>query len=148
MTWTIWTNFHSPIPRRLHIKFGFNRLSGYWGKYVWKYWIWLTWTKVSEWPWPLVLIKLQLTSSTNFDIIAYNSFWKIHSHVTWTIWTNFRYPIPRGFTWNLAPIDPVVSEEMPHLKMLTTYIHTYGRQRPTCAINSLMNLRLRWAKMQ
>ena len=22
MAWTIWTNFHSPIPRRLHMKFG------------------------------------------------------------------------------------------------------------------------------
>ena len=25
-----------------------------------KYWIWEIWTKVSEWPWPLVLIKLHV----------------------------------------------------------------------------------------
>ena len=40
------------------------------------------WTKVNEWPWPLIFIKLQvliwLTASTNLDIIDYNGFWKIH----------------------------------------------------------------------
>ena len=25
VTWTIWANFHSPIPWRLHMKFGFNQ---------------------------------------------------------------------------------------------------------------------------
>ena len=39
-------------------------------------------TKVSEWPWPLIFIKvhilIQVIASTNFDIIDYNSFWKIH----------------------------------------------------------------------
>ena len=33
-------------------------ISGYWGK-VSKYWLWVTWTKVNEWPWPLILIKLR-----------------------------------------------------------------------------------------
>ena len=37
VTWTIWTNFRFPVPRRLHMKFGFNRLSGFRGD-VWKYW--------------------------------------------------------------------------------------------------------------
>ena len=31
LTWTIWTNFCSPVPRRLHMKFGFNRPSGFRG---------------------------------------------------------------------------------------------------------------------
>ena len=34
----------------------------------------------SEWPWPLIFIKLHLlfwyTASTNLDIIDYNNFWK------------------------------------------------------------------------
>ena len=38
VTWTIWTNFRSPIPRRLHMKFGFNRPSGFRGEDVWKCW--------------------------------------------------------------------------------------------------------------
>ena len=28
-TWTIYTNFGSPFPRRLHIKFGFDWLRGF-----------------------------------------------------------------------------------------------------------------------
>ena len=31
-----------PIPYRIHIKFGFNRPSGFSGKEVWKCWIWVT----------------------------------------------------------------------------------------------------------
>ena len=35
------------------------------------------WTKVSEWPWPLIFMQvhelIQLTATTNFDIIVYNS---------------------------------------------------------------------------
>ena len=30
VTWTIWPSFRSPIPRRLHMKFGFNQPFGYW----------------------------------------------------------------------------------------------------------------------
>ena len=37
VTWTIWTSFCFLIPRRLHIKFGFNQPSDYWGKKVKKY---------------------------------------------------------------------------------------------------------------
>ena len=29
VTWTIWTNFHSPIPWRLHMKFGFSHPRGF-----------------------------------------------------------------------------------------------------------------------
>ena len=40
------------------------------------------WTKVNEWHWPLIFIKLhvliRLTASINFDIIDSNSFWNIH----------------------------------------------------------------------
>ena len=32
VTWTIYTNFGSPFPRRLHIKFGFDWLSGFRGE--------------------------------------------------------------------------------------------------------------------
>ena len=76
-------NFRCLIPRRLHMKFGFNQPGGYWGKEVWKYWIWVTWTKVSEWFCPLVLIKLhgliQLTSSTN-TIVSEKSIVLTFSH--------------------------------------------------------------------
>ena len=34
VTRTVWTNFRSPIPWRLHMKFGFNRHSGIWGEDV------------------------------------------------------------------------------------------------------------------
>ena len=37
VTGTIWTNFRSSIQRRLHMKFGFNRPSGFRGD-VWKCW--------------------------------------------------------------------------------------------------------------
>ena len=38
VTWTIWTNFRSPILRRLYMKFGFNRPSGFKAEDVWKCW--------------------------------------------------------------------------------------------------------------
>ena len=34
VTWTIYTNFRSPFPRRLHIKFGINWSSGFQGEDV------------------------------------------------------------------------------------------------------------------
>ena len=37
VTWTVWTYFRSPVPRRLHMKFGFNWPSDFRGD-VWKYW--------------------------------------------------------------------------------------------------------------
>ena len=38
VTWIIYTNFRSPFPRRLHIKFGFDWPSGFSGEDVWKWW--------------------------------------------------------------------------------------------------------------
>ena len=38
VTRTIWTNFHSLIPMRIHIKFAFDRPSGFRGQDVWKCW--------------------------------------------------------------------------------------------------------------
>ena len=32
MTWTIYINFRSPFPRRLHLKFGFDWSSGFRGE--------------------------------------------------------------------------------------------------------------------
>ena len=37
VTWTIWINFRSPVPRRLYMKFGFNQPSCFRGD-VWKCW--------------------------------------------------------------------------------------------------------------
>ena len=34
VTWTTYTNIHSPFPRRLHIKFGFDWPSGFRGEDV------------------------------------------------------------------------------------------------------------------
>ena len=38
VTWIIYINYLSPFPRRLHIKFGFDRSSGFRGEDVWKVW--------------------------------------------------------------------------------------------------------------
>ena len=38
VTRTVWTNFYSPVPRRFHMKFGFNRSSGFRREDVWKCW--------------------------------------------------------------------------------------------------------------
>ena len=38
VTWIIYTNFRSPFPRRLHIKFGFDRPCGFRGEDVRKRW--------------------------------------------------------------------------------------------------------------
>ena len=45
VTWTIWINFRSPVPKRLHMKFGFNRPSGFRGD-VWK--CWQTYTRTTR----------------------------------------------------------------------------------------------------
>ena len=39
---------------------GYVKTSSYWGKEDYKFWIRVIWTKVNEWPWPLVLIKLHV----------------------------------------------------------------------------------------
>ena len=107
VTGTIWANCRSHILQRLHMKFGFNRHSGFSGKELWKCWIWVAldqgqWMNLTidtpswyDWKivesdvkpefthtWPLILIwahvLIQLTASTNFDIIGHNSFWNIH----------------------------------------------------------------------
>ena len=38
VTQTQWTNFCSPIPLRLHMKFGFNTPSGFGEEDLWKWW--------------------------------------------------------------------------------------------------------------
>ena len=38
VTWTIFTNFRSPFPTRLHIKFGFDWPSGFRWDDLWKWW--------------------------------------------------------------------------------------------------------------
>ena len=38
LTWTIYINFGSPFPRRLHIKFGFAWPSGFGGEDLCKWW--------------------------------------------------------------------------------------------------------------
>ena len=39
VTQTLWTNFRSPIPLRLHMKFGFDRPSGFGEEDLWKWWM-------------------------------------------------------------------------------------------------------------
>ena len=55
VTQILGTNFRSPIPLRLHMKFGFNRGSGFRGEDVWKSWQQMD--GLTEWPWPLVTIS-------------------------------------------------------------------------------------------
>ena len=38
VTWIVLINYLSPIPRRRHMKFGFNQSSGFRGEDVWKCW--------------------------------------------------------------------------------------------------------------
>ena len=61
------------------------------------------WKKVNEWPWPLIFMKLHvlisLTASNNFDIIDYNSFWKIHC------FTFFPYKSIMDQIWPCRKID-------------------------------------------
>ena len=38
MTWTVCTNFRSPIPWRRHMKIDFDWPSGFWGEDVWRVW--------------------------------------------------------------------------------------------------------------
>ena len=38
VTWTVWTNFCSPIPRRLHMKFSFNWPGVFREEDIWKCW--------------------------------------------------------------------------------------------------------------
>ena len=62
-------------------------------------------------------------------------------HVTRTVWTNFRSPIPRRL--HMTFTGPVVSLE----KMFKERgRRTDSRRRPSYPISSSMSLRLRWAK--
>ena len=67
---------------RLHMKFGFNQFSSSKEKMFENVESEWPCTKVSKWPWPLIFIEIHvliyLNASPNFDIIDYNSFWKIH----------------------------------------------------------------------
>ena len=58
VTWIIYTNFRSPFPRRLHIKFGFDWPSGFWGKQVLNFVCKWPRAKVKKWPWPTILTYL------------------------------------------------------------------------------------------
>ena len=62
---------------RLHIQFSYSWPSGFTAEPVWTIKSERPWTKVKEWPWPLVLIYFTL-HSTNFYITDFNSFWEIH----------------------------------------------------------------------
>ena len=49
-------NFHFLVPESLHIKFGFDWLSGFWEKPVLIFKCKWPCTKVKKWPWPSILI--------------------------------------------------------------------------------------------
>ena len=55
-------------------------------------------------------------------------------HVTWNIWIDFRSPIPRGCTWYLASIGPVVIEKKKWMT-LTFDIHTGSCTQITTSTN-------------
>ena len=89
-----------PIPCRLHVKFGFISLAVSKEKKLENVESGWPWTKVNEWPWPLIF-----TASSNFDIIDYKSFWKIHR------FTFFPYKSIRGQIWpcrKIGPCQPMV----------------------------------------
>ena len=49
VTWTIYTNFRSPFPRRLHIKFSYDWPSGFGGEDILKCWMTTTTTDAGAW---------------------------------------------------------------------------------------------------
>ena len=107
MTKTVWTNFRSQIPRRLHMKFGFNRPSGFWGEDVWKCWhtthihpygrqrpaypissplnLRLRWAK---------FLNMQRNRRRFLKVFTIYGNGGHFGHLTWIVWTNFRSPIP------------------------------------------------------
>ena len=50
------------IPWSLHMKFGFNRPSGFWAKEVWKCWIWVT---LDEGQWMTLIFDIHKDSCTH-----------------------------------------------------------------------------------
>ena len=114
VTWTIWTNFRShphEAPQEIWLQSAskekkLGNVESEW-----------PWTKVNEWPWPLIFINL--------------------GHVTRTIWINFCSPIP----WRRLQSAQWFQEMFEYVDIHTTY----GRQRPTYSISSPVSLQLRWA---
>ena len=108
----------------------------------------MIWTKVNEWPWPSVLIKLhvliQLTASTNFYTIDYNSFWNIHcfnffphKSIRDQIWPCRKICLcqPRGIIWtNLVILEysmlhtkfQVIGLSLPETKILEVILARMG----------------------
>ena len=68
VTWTIWANFRCPIPFRLHMKFGFNRPSGFSGKEVWKCWHWVT---LDQGHWMTLTFDIHICSCTHLVNFIY-----------------------------------------------------------------------------
>ena len=124
-----WTFEQTVVPLflwKIHIKFGFNRPSGCSGKEVSKCWIWVTLVQ-GQWmtlTFIQVLVLIELTASTNYYIIDYNNFWKIHCF-TFSQYKSIRDQIwpcrkigqgqPRVIIWiNLV----VLEHPMLHIKFL------------------------------
>ena len=81
VTRNIWINFHPIIPWRLQMKFGFKWPWVFWGKEVWKCWIWVTLNKCQ---WMTLTFGSHKTScthlfgyNTNFHLTGFNSFLEI-----------------------------------------------------------------------
>ena len=104
VTWTIWTNFRSPITMedsheiRLQLAISqekkFQNIESEW-----------PWSKVNELPWILIFttfhVLIYLTASTNFDITDYNGFWNVHC------FTFSPYKSIRDQIWPCRKIGPV-----------------------------------------
>ena len=55
-------NFHFLVPESLHIKWGFDWLSGFWEKEVLSFVCKWPWAKVKKWPWPSILTYVHFFS--------------------------------------------------------------------------------------
>ena len=102
VTWNIWTNFHANIPWRSIWNLASNSLVFFEEKFE-NVESKRPWTKVSEWPWPWVVINrnvlIYLTICTNFHLTGFNSFLEIY------ILSIFLYKNKSDQTWLCCKIN-------------------------------------------
>ena len=105
VTRTIWTNFHSPISRRLHMEFGFNRSSGFRGEAVWK--CWHTYIHTHDRGLPLLQTRTQSGCGVRTHPLSWANYFKIMQFFTrnWVYTPNFGLKI--RFFLRFTPPPPL-----------------------------------------
>ena len=84
VTQSPWTNFRSPIPLRCHMKFGFDRPSGFGEEDLWKWW-----TTTDDGPWLYYKLTYEPKGSGELKKTTYK----------WVIETKGRKPNSSELLW-------------------------------------------------